>query len=508
MKKLFYSLSVFASILISTSSNLFSQNAVPQQINYQAIARNQIGSVFANTAISIRFSVAINQTASPIYQETHQTQTNQFGLFNVKIGAGAATIGNFANINWGAGNQYLKSEIDIQNTGNFVLLGNEQLLSVPFALYAQNAGNAGSGSIGPQGPQGEAGPQGLPGNSGPQGLQGPQGIPGAAGSNGSNGANGSNGTNGINGNTILNGTSNPSGATGNLGDFYLNTASNELFGPKLASGWGSGVSIIGPPGTGGTGSGWSLTGNSGTVSGTNTNQNYVGTSDNKDLILATNQTERVKIAANGNIKLTGNLENQELTGGVISVGSSAITDPTATILSGPGSASAASLFLENNPAFCAVCTQPYAQSLPVFSGQAEVIDYPAQSITVTDGNGVSNSGVLFMANVTIKSTNNATSLGVSNRFSLWVQRSTDSNFQNNVTNVYRVEDGLSGGVNNLVNPHTLGSGIACTNIIYPDLNLAVGTYYYRLVYQNILGSNNGQLIFAQDRSIVLMQIKR
>jgi hypothetical protein len=226
------------------------------------------------------------------------------------------------------------------------------------------------------------------------------------------------------------------------------------------------------------------------------------------LIIATNQTERVKISANGNIKLTGDLENQELTGSVVTVGSPAINDPAATVLSGPGSASAATLFLESNPAFCAVCTQPYAQSLPVFSGQAEVIDYPAQSITITDGNGTNNSGVLFMANVYIKSTNNASSLGNSNRFSLWVQRSTDPTFQTNVTNVYRVEDGLSGGVNNLVNPVTLGSGIACTNIIYPDLNLLPGTYFYRLVYQNILGSNNGQTIFAQDRSIVLMQIKR
>lgn len=473
--------------LLCSTSLIWSQNPVPQQINYQAIARNQVGNVFANTTISVRFSIAANQTASPIYQETHQAQTNQFGLFNVKIGAGTPTIGNFNAIDWSTGSQYLKTEIDIQNSGTFVLLGNEQLLSVPFALYAQSAGNAGSGSTGPQGPQGPVGPQGL---------AGPQGPAGAAG------------VDGIDGNTILNGATNPNAAIGNLGDFYLNTTTNQLFGPKTAGGWGTGVSLIGPAGTGGTGSAWSLTGNSATIPGTAASQNYIGTSDNRNLIIATNQTERVKISANGNIKLTGDLENQELTGSVVTVGSPAINDPAATVLSGPGSASAATLFLESNPAFCAVCTQPYAQSLPVFSGQAEVIDYPAQSITITDGNGTNNSGVLFMANVTIKSTNNASSLGNSNRFSLWVQRSTDPTFQTNVTNVYRVEDGLSGGVNNLVNPVTLGSGIACTNIIYPDLNLLPGTYFYRLVYQNILGSNNGQTIFAQDRSIVLMQIKR
>ncbi|MDP4627001.1 MAG: collagen-like protein, partial [Schleiferiaceae bacterium] len=35
---------------------------------------------------------------------------------------------------------------------------------------------------------------------------------------------------------------------GALGDFYLNTASNTLFGPKTSGGWGSGVSLVGPAG--------------------------------------------------------------------------------------------------------------------------------------------------------------------------------------------------------------------------------------------------------------------
>ena len=113
-----------------------------------------------------------------------------------------------------------------------------------------------------------------------------------------------------------------------------------------------------------------------------------------------------------------------------------------------------------------------------------------------------------MANITIKSTNNASSLSNGFRYSVWVQRSTDATFNTNVSNVYRVEDGLAGGVNNLVNPVVLGSGISCTNIIFPDLNLAAGTYYYRLVYQSIMGGSNGQTIFAQDRSMVLMQIRQ
>lgn len=48
--------------------------------------------------------------------------------------------------------------------------------------------------------------------------------------------------------TILNGTVNPSLSIGNVNDFYINTATNRLFGPKTTTSWGSGVSLIGPQG--------------------------------------------------------------------------------------------------------------------------------------------------------------------------------------------------------------------------------------------------------------------
>jgi hypothetical protein len=65
------------------------------------------------------------------------------------------------------------------------------------------------------------------------GPQGPQGIAGI------------NGTNGTNGNTVLNGTTNPSNSLGNNGDFYINTSTYYLFGPKASNMWPAGTSIIG-----------------------------------------------------------------------------------------------------------------------------------------------------------------------------------------------------------------------------------------------------------------------
>jgi hypothetical protein len=58
----------------------------------------------------------------------------------------------------------------------------------------------------------------------------------------------------LNGKSVLNGTSNPVAETGVDGDFYINTASNTLFGPKASGAWAAGVSLVGPIGlTGATG---------------------------------------------------------------------------------------------------------------------------------------------------------------------------------------------------------------------------------------------------------------
>jgi len=65
------------------------------------------------------------------------------------------------------------------------------------------------------------------------GTPGPPGAPGAPGAAG---------------NTVLNGVGVPGGGTGVDGDFYLDTATTTIYGPKTAGVWGAGTSLIGPPG--------------------------------------------------------------------------------------------------------------------------------------------------------------------------------------------------------------------------------------------------------------------
>ncbi|SHN16205.1 beta strand repeat-containing protein [Flavobacterium xinjiangense] len=59
---------------------------------------------------------------------------------------------------------------------------------------------------------------------------------------------------GTNANTILNGGTNPSSAIGSDGDFYLNTVSAVLYGPKMSGNWPlNGIELIGPKGVSGSG---------------------------------------------------------------------------------------------------------------------------------------------------------------------------------------------------------------------------------------------------------------
>lgn len=53
-------------------------------------------------------------------------------------------------------------------------------------------------------------------------------------------------------NTILNGIVDPDSQLGHNGDFYINTNSWNIFGPRASDAWTPGTSLIGPPGTGGS----------------------------------------------------------------------------------------------------------------------------------------------------------------------------------------------------------------------------------------------------------------
>ncbi|GGM83495.1 hypothetical protein GCM10010967_14080 [Dyadobacter beijingensis] len=139
---------------------------VPQQINYQAAARNAAGAPLTNKTIRLRLSIRQDAPdGTTHYSETRTVTTNALGMFSLAIGSGGASdvTGSMAAIPWHTGTKYLKTELDPDGGTTFTDLGSTQLVSVPYALSSadnqwqvngldisnKNAGNVGIGTVNP-----------------------------------------------------------------------------------------------------------------------------------------------------------------------------------------------------------------------------------------------------------------------------------------------------------------------------------------------------------------------
>jgi hypothetical protein len=153
---------LYTATATNTGGGTTTSTTAPPGIPYQAEVRNESGEVLANANVNVRFTLhELAANGSVSYQETHALTTNELGLFAATIGAGTATQGTFASINWALTTKFLQVEVD---TGSgWITMGNQQLMSVPYAMYAANSQPGPAGPEGAQGPAGEQGPSGSSG---------------------------------------------------------------------------------------------------------------------------------------------------------------------------------------------------------------------------------------------------------------------------------------------------------------------------------------------------------
>lgn len=286
MKKLIY-----LTISLLLALQIYAQS--PNSFNYQAVIRDSNGEILSDQNVGIQFTLLQGSaTGSVVYQETFNPTTGANGLINLQIGAGNTTSGDFSSIDWSNGPFFVETALDINGGSSYEVMGTSQLLSVPFALYAANSGNSEPGPQGAAGADGKTilngsmapttegsngdfylntttnelyGPKiggnwgsptsliGPAGNDGQDGADGQDGTDGEDGEDGENGADGMDGTagqdgdDGADGNTVLSGSVSPT-TEGVDGDFYINTATNEIYGPKSSGAWGSATSLKGADG--------------------------------------------------------------------------------------------------------------------------------------------------------------------------------------------------------------------------------------------------------------------
>lgn len=128
--------------LLLTASLLLTQQATaqapPQRMSYQSVIRNSSNVLLAGTQVGIKISVLQGSaTGTAVYVETQTATTNGNGLLSIQIGNAS-----FATINWAAGPYFIKTETDPTGGTNYSITGTQEMLSVPYAMYAAKSGDA------------------------------------------------------------------------------------------------------------------------------------------------------------------------------------------------------------------------------------------------------------------------------------------------------------------------------------------------------------------------------
>lgn len=136
MKKFFS----FLAVLIILGGHLFAQ--APKGFRYQAVIRDASGMPVPDHQIGLRISVlAFSETGPVVYSEEQQNTTNNFGMVSLTIGKGEPILGTLDTVTWGTSKHFLKVEVDVEGTGNWKEAGVSEILSVPYALYAEKGAN-------------------------------------------------------------------------------------------------------------------------------------------------------------------------------------------------------------------------------------------------------------------------------------------------------------------------------------------------------------------------------
>lgn len=139
MKK-FYFLALFYFLTVTIVAQ------APEKFTYQAVVRNASNNLVINAQVGVRVNI-LQGTASgvTVYSESHIASTNANGLVTVSIGAGSVLQGNFTGIDWSDGPYFLRTDIAPNGGNDYSITSVQQLLSVPYALYAKEAANSFSG---------------------------------------------------------------------------------------------------------------------------------------------------------------------------------------------------------------------------------------------------------------------------------------------------------------------------------------------------------------------------
>ncbi|MFT4680287.1 MAG: hypothetical protein ACI9YU_000115 [Flavobacteriales bacterium] len=133
MKKLLFTFAIALTSLLTNAQ-------APSAFSYQAVVRDASNDLVVSSVVGMQISILQgSRTGAPVYVETHIPTTNANGLISLQIGGGALVSGNFSAIDWNNGPYVIKTETDPTGGTSYTIAGTQQLLNVPYALYANTA---------------------------------------------------------------------------------------------------------------------------------------------------------------------------------------------------------------------------------------------------------------------------------------------------------------------------------------------------------------------------------
>lgn len=124
-------------LLLIMSLNLIAQ--ISNGINYQTIIRDVNGNILANQTVNLQLSVIKGGfDGEVVYIETHNLQTNNFGIVSLVIGSGVPQLNTFGGIQWGSARHYFQVAVDFSATESYQVIGTAQFVDVPYAISSRS----------------------------------------------------------------------------------------------------------------------------------------------------------------------------------------------------------------------------------------------------------------------------------------------------------------------------------------------------------------------------------
>ena len=121
------------------SLTFYAQNG----FNYKAIV-SENGQILSNHTVKVQ--VYFYEYGTLMYEEEHETDTDENGIFRIFLGEGVPVFGYFTDLDWSQPHTY-RIYLSTDGGANYYDMGEEPVKTVPVAHYAEEAGNAFSGDF-------------------------------------------------------------------------------------------------------------------------------------------------------------------------------------------------------------------------------------------------------------------------------------------------------------------------------------------------------------------------